>query len=133
MQAFRRDSADDIRSRVAGVGGTIATLIGFLKTHSDNASVCEAVCLALLNLGVDRQSKCGSGIQRGPIPSPFPRAANQEAIANGGGILATLSVMGKHKKEAKLIEAASGMLAMLAIHPGLLCGLRRVADLSVTR
>jgi len=49
-------AADDIRSRVAGVGGTISTLIGFLKKHGDNASVCEAVCLALLNLGVDRQS-----------------------------------------------------------------------------
>ena len=45
-------------------------------------------------------------------------AANQEAIATGGGILATLQVMGKHKTEAKLIEAAAGLLAMLAIHPG---------------
>lgn len=111
--------ADDIRSRVAGAGGTISTLIGFLKQHQDNMSVCEAVCLALLNLGVDRPSTFrSSATWADHEPRTGFCAANQEAISNGGGILATLNVMGKHKKEAKLIEASAGLLAMLAIHPG---------------
>jgi hypothetical protein len=43
---------------------------------------------------------------------------NQEAVANGGGIKATLDVINQHDSAAKLIEAAAGLLAMLAIQPG---------------
>ena len=87
------------KARFGELAGAPATLLGALRTHSDNMRVARCVCGALNN--------CAAG-----------HSGNKAAVVAAGGLEAVTQTLLAHRRDANVAEQACGALAVLAMTEG---------------